>query len=356
MLMSRRLSWLVVASLLLVHAVPVRADNVDDFVKAQMQRFKVPGLSLAVIKDGAVVKVQGYGLANVEQGTAATPETVYKIGSVSKQFIATGIMLLAQGGKLSLDDPIGRYLEGTPSSWNVITLRHLLTHTSGIVREAPGFDPFKIQSDADVIRTAYPLPLRFEPGSKWEYCNVGYFALAEVIHKVTGQPWTEYLRTAVFEPSDMKATRPTDMATGVAGRAIGYAGKDNNNEPAPNWPALRPSGAFLSTVLDLAKWDRQLSANTILSEASRRLMWTPVRLTDGSTYPYGFGWELADFKGHRHVGHGGSLPGFRSGYSRYPDDRLTVIVLMNADDVDRGSIVHGIADLYLKVAEPVTAR
>jgi CubicO group peptidase (beta-lactamase class C family) len=355
MLMSRRLPWLVIVALLSIVAVPVRADDVDAFVKAQMQRFKVPGLSLAVVKDGVAVKVQGYGLANVEQRTPAAPETVYKIGSVSKQFIATGIMLLAQSGRLSIDDPIGRYLEGTPSSWDVITLRHLLTHTSGIVREAPGFDPFKIQSDADVIRTAYPLPLRFEPGTKWEYCNVGYFALAEVIHKVTGQPWTEYLRTAVFEPSGMTSTRPTDAMKGVAGRAVGYAGKDNH-EPAPDWPALRPSGAFLSTVRDLVKWDRQLSGDTVLSEASRRLMWTPVRLANGTSHPYGFGWELADLKGHRHVGHGGSLPGFRSGFSRYPDDRLTVIVLMNADDVDRGSVVQGIADLYLKVLEPATAR
>lgn len=352
---SRRLPWLVVIVLVLLGASPARADGVDDFVKAQMQRYNVPGLSLAVVKDGKAVKVQGYGLANVEQQAAVTPETVFKIGSVSKQFIATGIMLLAQGGKLSIDDPIGRYLEGTPSSWNAITLRHLLTHTSGIVREAPGFDPFKIQSDADVIRTAYPLPLRFEPGSKWEYCNVGYFALAEVIHKVTGKPWTEYLRTAVFEPSGMMATRPTDAAAGVPGRAVGYAGK-NNGEVAPDWPALRPSGAFLSTVLDLVKWDRQLSMNTVLNDASRRQMWTPVRLSNGTTHPYGFGWELGEVKGHRRVGHGGSLPGFRSDISRYPDDRLTVIVLMNADDVDRGAVVQGIADLYLKVAEPVTAR
>ena len=353
--MFRRVPWLVVVALLLVGAVPARADEIDDFVKAQMQRFKVPGLSLVVIKDGKTVKVQGYGLANVEQETPATPETVFKIGSVSKQFIATGIMLLAQGGKLSIDDPIGRYLEGTPSSWDVITLRHLLTHTSGIVREAPGFDPFKIQSDADVIRTAYPLPLRFEPGTKWEYCNVGYFALAEVIRKVTGQPWSEYLRAAVFEPSGMTSTKPTDTSKGVAGRAVGYAGKDNG-EPAPDWTAVRPSGAFLSTVLDLAKWDRQLSMNTMLSEASRRLMWTPVRLANGTTHPYGFGWELADVNGHRRVGHGGSLPGFRSSFSRYPDDRLTVIVLMNADDVDRGSVVQGIADLYLRVSQPATAR
>jgi len=336
-------------------ASPARADNVDEFVKAQMQRHSVPGLSLAVIKDGVAVKVQGYGLANVEQKTPVTPESVFKIGSVSKQFIATGIMLLAQGGKLSIDDPIGRYLEGTPSSWNVITLRHLLTHTSGIVREAPGFDPFKIQSDADVIRTAYPLPLRFEPGSKWEYCNVGYFALAEVIRKVTGQPWTEYLRTAVFEPSGMMATRPTNASKGIAGRAVGYAGK-GNGEVAPDWPALRASGAFLSTVLDLVKWDRQLATNTILNDSSRRQMWTPVRLSNGETHPYGFGWELGDIKGHRHVGHGGSLPGFRSGFSRYPDDKLTVIVLINADDVDRGSIVQGIADLYLRVPEPAAAR
>ena len=129
-------------------------DPVDVFIKAEMKRQNIPGLSLAVVKDGKIIKAEGYGLANIKRHITATPDTVYKIASVSKQFIATGIMLLVQEGRLGLDDPISKYLEGTPAPWKAITIRHLLTHTSGIVREAPGFDPFKIKSDSDVIQSA----------------------------------------------------------------------------------------------------------------------------------------------------------------------------------------------------------
>ena len=186
-----------------------RADNVDDYVKAEMKRQHIPGVSVAVIKDGKVIKAEGYGMANVELNVPARPETVYKIGSVSKQFIAAGVLLLVQDGKLSLDDKISKFLEGTPDTWREITVQHLLTHTSGIVREAPGFDPLKIQDDAEVIKTAYNLPLRFAPGEKWEYCNVGYFSLAEIIRKVSGKPWSDYLSERLFTPLEMNATRAT---------------------------------------------------------------------------------------------------------------------------------------------------
>src|ERR1700730_5238075 len=204
----KRLSVFAIV-LLFAASVAVRADKVDDYIEAEMRTQHIPGLSLAVIKDGKIVKARGYGLANVELNVPAGPETVFKIGSVSKQFLATGIMLLVEEGKVNLDDRVSKFLEGTPETWKDITVRHLLTHTSGIVREAPGFDPLKIQSDADVIKTAYPLPLRFAPGERWEYCNVGYFALAEIIHKVTGKPWGDYLSERVFKPLAMDATRTT---------------------------------------------------------------------------------------------------------------------------------------------------
>jgi len=325
-----------------------QADPVDDFVKAQMARFNVPGLSLAIVKDGQVVKMEGYGLANVELDTPATADTIFKIGSVSKQFIASGIMLLVEDGRMGLDDPVSHYLEGTPPSWAPITIRHLLTHTSGILREAPGFDPFTIQSDAAVVASAYPVPLRFPPGTKWEYCNTSYFTLAEIIRRVSGQPWSDFLQARIFAPSGMSDTRQTEPMRDDPRRAAGYGDKDNTKS-APDWPAVRPSGAFLSTVRDLVKWEQQISSGAILSEASRRQMWTPVPLADGTTHPYGFGWELHEVGGRRHIGHGGSMPGFRAAFSRFPEDRLTVIVLTNAEDVDRGGIVAGIAALYLPV-------
>jgi D-alanyl-D-alanine carboxypeptidase len=333
--------------LLLTATVAARADKVDDYVKAEMQKQHVPGLSLAIIKDGKIIKVEGYGLANVELSVPAGPETVYKIGSVSKQFIASGIMLLIQEGRVSLDDKISKFLEGTPATWKEITVRHLLTHTSGIVREAPGFDPFKIQNDADVIKTAYPLPLRFAPGEKYEYCNVGYFALAEIIRKVTGKQWGDYLNERLFLPLEMNATRTTTMTEIVQNRANGYVWRDGKLRNANIYFALRPSGAFLSSVLDLAKWDAALYTDRILKQSVRDQMWSPVKLNNGASHPYGFGWQLDTVGGHRRVHHGGSLPGFRAALARFVDDKLTVVVLTNGDNANPSAIALGVADLYI---------
>ena len=322
------------------------ADQVDDFIRTEMRKHNIPGLSLAVVKDGRIIKSQGYGFANLKLKVPAAPETVYRIASVSKQFIAAGIMVLVQQGRLNLADPVSKYVAGAPAAWSGINVRHLLTHTSGLVREAPGFDPFKVQSDAQVLKTAYSVPLRFAPGAKWEYSNTGYFLLAEIIRVVTGRPWSEFLRDAVFKPSGMNSTWPTNTAERVAHLAQGYVDNDAPRE-APHWRALRPSGAFLSTALDLAKWDATLYTDAVLTDASRRQMWTRVTLNDGSTYPYGFGWMLAEVKGRRLVHHSGGMPGARASLARFVDDRLTIILTMNLDDVDIQPIVIGIAAFYL---------
>lgn len=333
--------------LLLTLSVAVQADGVDDYVKAQMERQHVPGISIVVIKDQKIIKSMGYGLANVELNVAATPETVYKIGSVSKQFIATGVLLLVQDGKISLDDNVSKFLDGTPDAWKPITIRHLLTHTSGIVREAPGFDPLKIQNDADVIKTAYSLPLRFTPGEKYEYCNVGYFTLAEIISKVGGKPWPDFLHERVFAPLGMNSTRTTNMTELVTNRANGYVWRNGQFQNSAIYFALRPSGAFLSTVLDLAKWEAALEAGTILKKPTLDQAWTPVKLNNGNTHPYGFGWDLAPVAGHKQINHGGSLPGFRAQLTRFVDDKLTVVVLTNGDNANAAAIAIGVANLYI---------
>ena len=338
---------LIAIVLMFTAAVVARADKIDDFVKAEMQRQHVPGVSVAVVKDGKIVKAEGYGLANIELNVPARPETVYKIGSVSKQFIASGIMMLIQEGKISLDDKISKFLDGTPDTWKDITIRHLLTHTSGIVREAPGFDPLKIQNDADVIKTAYPLPLRFTPGEKYEYCNVGYFSLAEIIRKVSGKPWGDFLNERIFTPLEMTATRTTTITDLVPNRANGYLWRSGKFENAEIYFALRPSGAFLSTVLDLAKWDASLYTDRFLKQTTRDQMWTPLKLNNGTSFPYGFGWQLEPLAGHKLVSHGGSLPGFRAGLARFVDDKLTVVVLTNGDNANPSAIAQGVADLFI---------
>ena len=345
--MLRRCGAAAVLSVALLNA-GVRADSVDDYVRAQMQALHLPAVSFAIVEDGKVARIGAYGLADVKRGTQASAATVYKIGSVSKQFIATAIMLLVQDGRLDVDRPVSRYFEGTPPAWQAITVRHLLTHTAGLVRESPAFDPKKATPDAEIIKALYAVPLRFQPGSKWEYSNSGYYVLAHIVTMVSGQPWTTFLETHVFRPAGMRLTVPTNVRESPPNRAVGYTGNDNR-KPAPDWLALRPSGAFLSTVGDLATWDALLDTDRILTEKSRREMWAPVRLNDGTTYPYGFGWHTDTQKdGRRVIWHGGGLPGFASYVARYLDDRVSVIVLTNGDDVDLAAVGRGLADAYRK--------
>jgi D-alanyl-D-alanine carboxypeptidase len=339
--------------LIAVPAAPTaRATDIDRIIEAELTAQRIPGASVAVVRNGKVIHAKGYGLANVESKTPATPETVYQIGSVSKQFIATGIMLLVQDGRLTLDDPINMYLDGGPEIWAPIRIRHLLSHTGGLVREGPGFTFAQTRADADVIRSAYATPVRFAPGEKWEYCNLGYFILAEIIHKVSGSPWPDFLRDRVFDPSGMRATRTTTAAEIVANRAHSYVRRGDVLQNADTLIVVRPSGAFLSTVLDLAKWDAMLYTDTILKRLTAEQMWTPVIETadtfDGKLkYSYGFGWQLVTVNGHRIVIHGGTLTGFRSSLMQLPDDKLTVIVLTNVSNANPALIARKIAAFYL---------
>ena len=345
--MRRKHTFFLAFLVLNLLTLTARADGIDEYVKAEMKTQHIPGVSIAVVKDGKVIKAEGYGLANVELNVPARPDTVFKIGSVSKQFIASGIMLLAEEQKLSLEDKISKYLEGTPDTWRDITIRHLLTHTSGIVREAPGFNAFKVQPDADVIKTAYSLPLRFTPGEKWEYCNVGYFSLAEIIYKVSGKPWAEFLAARIFKPLEMNATRATTPTEIVPNRADGYEWRDERFQNAVELLAMRPSGAFISTVLDLAKWEAALHTHKVLKASTFEQMRARTKLNDGSTHPYGLGWELAVVNGHKVVQHGGTLSGFRAQFARFVDDGLTVIVLTNGATARPNEIARGIAAQYV---------
>lgn len=325
---------------------------VDDYIKVQMQRRHIAGLSLAVVKGGKILRAKGYGLANVETGTPATAETVYKIASISKQFLATGIVLLAQDGKLDLDDKIGKYLEETPATWKDFTIRHLLTHISGLVEDPPGFEPFKARPDADVIRLAYSTKLLFVPGEKFSYSNLGYVALGEIIHKVSGKPWSAFLTERIFAPAKMTATRTTTTTDIVPHRANGYAWNKDKLENAENWVYVDSSGAFLSTVLDMAKWDNALYSDTILSSSLREQMWTPAKLNDGTTVPYGFGWELGSWQGHKRVFHGGRLPGFGASFVRFVGAKLTIIMMTNTNGSDPQKIALNVAGFYVSALAP----
>ena len=351
--MNRQRRFLLPLAVMLIAVAPVRGQDIDEFVRGWIGKQHVPAAAIAIVKDGALIKSEGYGLADVENRVPARPDTVFKIGSLSKQFIATGVLLLVQDGRLAVDDRVSKYLEGTPTTWEAITIRHLLTHTSGLVREAPGFDVNKLQPDIDVIKTAYPTALASAPGDKYQYSNLGYFVLAEVIYRVSGKPWGDFLGERVFTPLGMTDTRVTSLTDIVPNRASGYAWKAGQLENEDDWPAVRPSGAFLSTVLDLAKWEVALSGDRILKEPAKREMWSPVRLNDGRTFPYGFGWQLDDWPADSRVPtgvpmirHGGSMNGFRAGYTRWPSHRLTVIVLTNLTNAPYEGLAANIAIRY----------
>jgi D-alanyl-D-alanine carboxypeptidase len=324
-----------------------RADEVDDFILEKMSRQHIPGLSLAVLKNAKPVKVKGYGSSNLELGTPATPQTVYKIGSVSKQFIAAGIVLLNQEGKVGYDDSVRKYFADAPEAWQPVTLRHLLTHTGGLVRESPAFDFLKPQSDAELIKAAYSTPLVFQPGEKYQYCNLGYFMLAEIITRVSGKPWPDYLHEKVFVPLGMSATRTTTHEILIPNSASSYLWSGGTYQNAAFMLGVRPSGAFISTVLDLAKWDAALYMDKPFSAQQREIMWASVKLNDGSDSNYGFGWQIDRVGSHRQIRHRGTITAFRSEVSRFVDDQLTVVVLTNSASALPDGIALRVASFYI---------
>lgn len=349
------------AALLLTLATgPVAADTVDDYVRDQMRRQKIPGLSLCITRDGQVVKAQGYGLANVEHQVPAKTETVYQSGSVGKQFTAAALMMLVEAGKVGLEDPISKYFGGAPDTWKGITVRHLLTHTSGIKDwENTGvLDYRKDYTEGELLKVATTLPPDFPPGTQWSYSNTGYVLLGILAHRVTGSFYGDFLRERVFGPLGMTSTRVISEADIVPNRAGGYTlerGVLKNQEwvsPSLNTTA---DGSLYLTVLDMAKWSAALDGDRLLSRASLTQMWTPVRLTNGTTHPYGFAFDLEEQRGQPTIEHGGSWQGFRAAIARYPDEKLAVMVLSNLAQAQPEQIAHGIAgvvDPALQLPDP----
>jgi len=328
-------------------------EQVDAIVNTAMEAERIPGLSLAVVMDKKMVLARGYGLANVELDVAATPETVYEIASVTKQFTAFAIMMLVEQGKITLDDKIPQYLSGLPLAWKDITVRHLLTHTSGTSNSSilPDFARLRMTpaSREQLVELLAPYPLQFEPGTQWAYCNTGYQLLGWIIEEQSGIPYGTYLKERIFTPLEMCSTQVNDSGRIIKNRAGGYTIQNGTLRNAGyidmSWPYS--AGAIVSTAHDLAKWNVALDERRLLKSASFQEMWTPVRLSDGTTYGYGFGWSLDETTdNHPMIFHVGNIAGFRSVVVRYPKDRLTVILLSNADFCTPTNIVHQVAVLY----------
>jgi len=331
-----------------------QVDSTDLIVEKMMKQQKIVGLSLAVIKNGKTTINKGYGLANVEHNVPLTAESVIRLGSVSKQFFSTAILALVEEGKLSIEDPVHIFFPDAPQTWRPIRVKHLLSHTSGLIREAPAYNNSIIQPDLVIIKSAYPLPLEFKTGEKYQYCNLGYYMLAEIITQVSGMPWQDYIRQKLFVPAGMKNSQMTDFYPVIPNRVSGYMHKKDTLLNAESMYAVRPSGGFLSTSSDMILWDKILREKSrILKKENWELLWQPFIKT--STNPdiksyYGFAWEIGEYKGHKIVSHGGANMGFRSYYGRYINDDLSIIILTNTDEALPSLIARALADHYFRAA------
>ena len=347
-----------VLTLSLLALFAARADDVDDYVRAEMERQHIPGLALAVVRDGQLEKTAAYGLANVELNVPVRPDTVFQIQSVTKTFTATAVMMLVEEGKLALDDKITKHLSNLPPNWQEVTVRHLLTHTSGIkdfINE-PTMDLRKDIQPGDVIESLQKLPLNFQPGEEYAYSNTGYHLLAMILHKLTGKLWGDLLRERISDPLGMNDTRVISLSDIITNRASGYVWEDgrlkNGRFIAPTILAYA-GGGLRSTVLDLAKWDAALATEKLLKRSTLDQMWTPARLNNGSHSDYGFGWGVTSHLGHRLVSHTGShATGFKSVLARFVNDQLTVIVLTNQRAANQMDIAKGVAASCLPDLKP----
>jgi CubicO group peptidase (beta-lactamase class C family) len=325
---------------------------VTEYVKAEMQRQHIPGLSLLVVKRGQVVRAEGFGLANVELNVPLKPEAVFQSGSVGKQFTATAVMMLVEEGKVALDDALTKYFSDAPASWKEVTVRELLSHSAGFGDYPKDFNFRKDWTEDEELKLIESIPLSYPPGTDWSYSNFGYVTLGILIHRVTGEFYGDFLQQRVFQPLGMLSTRIISEADIVPNRAAGYRlvkGELKNQEwvaPVVNTTA---DGSLYFSILDLAKWDAALYTERLLKRSSLDLMWTPAHLKNGQTNKgnYGFGWFVDDRAGHRCIHHDGSWQGFETAIDRYVDDQLTVVALSNLEGADPGKITQHVAEMYL---------
>jgi len=311
---------------------PALEKTFNEFMAGAERVLKFSG-SVLVAKDGKILFAKGYGMADLKAGKPNTPDTKFLIGSVTKQFTAAAIMQLVEKKLIALDDPFGKYVPEYPkSAADKITIRHLLTHTSGIANctDQPKINEMKTKpaAPAEVLALVQDIPLAFEPGSEWRYSNTNYILLGLIIERVSGEAYSAYVQKHIFKPLGMRDTEcPMDFLTG-GGLAIGYE-VDSTGAPQPaailHGSVPHAAGAIASTVRDMEKWDRGLRGNKLLSKASLDEMFTPFKSN------YAFGWGIDSLYGRRMASHGGGIDGFCSTFLRFIDEPFCVVVFINSD-------------------------
>ncbi|GJM30286.1 MAG: hypothetical protein DHS20C17_29210 [Cyclobacteriaceae bacterium] len=346
--------------------IPMPSKNAlaDAFIKSAIGEHD-PGAAVLIARDGEVLYEKGFGFANLKKNIMITPETEFRIGSVTKQFTAVAILKLQQEGKLSIDDKLSKFIPDYPRG-DEVSIHHLLTHTSGIksYTDKINFENKEVTKPIASVEAHIESfkndPYNFDPGETWSYNNSGYFLLGYIIEQVSGQSYHAYLNQAFFQPLGMKNTGFHHKGISLKNEAIGYGYKDGKAEIAPDWEMswAGGAGALYSTVGDLYKWNEAIFNGKVLEEANLQAAFTPVTLNDGevSQPKYGYGWMINEFRGWNEVQHGGGLPGFLAFHARFPDQNITVTVLTNAqppDQLNPQQAAHDLLEIFFWETMPV---
>lgn len=352
----QRLRFLFSLSILAAAPATLCADKpmglvafIDSIGQHAIETEKVVGLSIGVAQGDDVLCVRGFGFANVELNVPATADTVYRIGSITKEFTAVGILLLVEDGKISLDDPLEQFLPEYPVKGREITIMHLLHHTSGVkdFTRLPAYRK-EIRIDAsqdEVLNRFQHLPLDFEPGEKHRYSNSGYFLLGVVIEKTSGRSFEQFVEERLFRPLELERTYCDSPTRIIPDRAAGYTRWDDvlRNAPYVSLHQTTGAGNLASTVGDLLAWQRAMVNHRLLSAEASRAMMTRGRLNNGGTFNYGMGLFLRKLGDHPVVRHGGGILGFRGDLAYYPASGYTIVVLANSENAKAAEISDQIA-------------
>jgi len=324
-----------------------------DSLFADFAAVGAPGAAVVVARGDTTVFAKGYGLADVEHNVPVTPATSFRLASVTKQFTAAGILTLVEAGSLRLDDSLGALLEHVPNYASAVTVRQLLTHTSGVQDYEPllGVGEGPQLHDRDVLTLLHRAKgLYFKAGTSWRYSNSGYALLALVIERTSGETFASYLRRHIFDGAGMPtAVAHVDGVDTVANRAYGHSGAAGawRRTDQSRTSAVLGDGGVYASAEEVARWSAALGRNSVLTAESVRAATTPAVLASGVTTSYGFGWFLDMHHGRRRQRHEGDSIGFRSAIQRYPDDGLTVVVLVNRGAAPIDGLSDGVANIFL---------
>jgi CubicO group peptidase (beta-lactamase class C family) len=342
----------VLSAVFFAAGLAIAADTARiDAIFAPLADAKSPGIAVMVRKNGETIVQRGYGVRDLRTLTPIDAKTNFRLASCTKQFTAMAIMLLVNDGRLRYSEPLTEIFPDFPEYGRAITVRHLLTHTGGLpdyedlMEAGPWTESRQIQDDEVFALLKKQSKPKFAAGTKWEYSNSGYVMLGLIVAKASGMPFDEFLRRRIFAPLHMDSTLAYRKGKNEVGnRAYGHSKRDVETDQSSTSATLGDGGVY-SNLDDLAKWNDALDKYTLLPEARMKAAWTPASLADGSETTYGFGWFLEPYNGRVRVRHDGSTRGFSTAIERFPNEKLTIVVLCNRTDLIAPKLAQQVADL-----------